>query len=81
MRIPFSSYSLVPLVSVLAKWFRPAAVIAVILTITLVAALRRADQLKSWRQWPIVAIVLGSGLTIAIAFLLAVQWMLKMGVL
>lgn len=81
MRIPFSSYGLVPLVSAVAKWFRPAAVIAVILTITLVAALRRADHLKSWRQWPIIAIVLGSGLTIAIAFLLAVQWIVKMGVL
>ena len=80
MRIPFLGYSLVGLVSAVAKWFQPAAVVAVILTITLVTALRRADQLKSWRQWPIVAIVLGSGLTIAVAFLLAVQWMVKIGV-
>jgi hypothetical protein len=81
MRIPLSSGVVTTLAAVVVKWFQPLAVIAVILTVTLVAALRRADQLKSWRQWPIVAIMLGSGLAIAIAFLVAVQWIVRMGVL
>jgi hypothetical protein len=77
MRIPFSSYSPIPLAFAVAKWFQPLAVLAVILTFTLVVALRRAERLRSWRQSWIVAIVLGSGLTIALAFVVAVLWMAK----
>lgn len=80
MRMP-SSGVFVSLATAVAKWFQPSAFLAIILTFTLVVALRRAEQLKSWRQWPVVAIVLGSGLTIALAFLMAVQWMVKIGVL
>jgi hypothetical protein len=80
MRIPSLNYAPVPLAFAVAKWFQPPAVLAVILTFTLVIALRQAERLKSWRQSWIVAIVLGSGLTIALAFLLAVQWMTKIGV-
>jgi hypothetical protein len=74
MRIPLSKYSVSPLVFAVAKWFHPSAVLAIILTLTLVAALRRAEKLKSWREWPMVAIVLGSGLTITIIFLIGVHW-------
>ena len=80
MRIPFANLSPVPLALAVAKWFQPPAVLAVILTTTLVVALRRADRLKSWKQSWIVAVVLGTGLTIALVFLLAVQWMVKIGV-
>jgi hypothetical protein len=80
MRIPVSGYTVVSLVFFVAKWFQPPAVLAVILTFTLVVALRLAERLRSWRQSWIVLIVLGSGLTIALAFLLAVQWMAKIGI-
>lgn len=80
MRIPVSGYTVIPLVFVVAKWFQPPAVLAVILTFTLVVALRLAERLRSWRQSWIVLIVLGSGLTIALAFLVAVQWMVKIGI-
>jgi hypothetical protein len=77
MRIPFSHHIAVSLAFVVAKWFEPPAVVAVILTFTLTVALRQTERLKSWRQSWIVAIVLGSGLTIALAFLIAVQWMTR----
>jgi hypothetical protein len=80
MRIPFSDSIAVPLAFAVAKWFQPPAVLAVILTLTLVVALRMAERLKSWRQSWIVLVVLGSGLTIALAFLVAVQWMAKIGI-
>jgi hypothetical protein len=80
MRVAFSGYAAVSLVFVVAKWFQPPAVLAVILTLTLIVALRLAERLRSWRQSWIVLIVLGSGLTIALAFLLAVQWMAKIGI-
>ena len=80
MRMPFSSSIAVPLVFAVAKWFQPPAVLAVILTLTLVVALRRAERLKSRRQLWIVVILLGSGLKIALAFLMAVQWMVKIGI-
>jgi hypothetical protein len=79
MRIP-SSGIFVSLATAVAKWFQPPVFVAVILIFTLVVALRRAEQMKSWRQWPIVVIVLGSGLTIALAFLVAVRWMQENGV-
>ena len=81
MRVAFSGYTVVSLVFVVAKWFQPPAVLAVILTFTLIVALRLAERLRSWRQSWIVLIVLGSGLTIALAFLLAVQWMAKIGII
>jgi hypothetical protein len=80
VRIPFSGYITVSLAFAVAKWFQPPAVLAVILTFTLVVALRLAERLRSWRQSWIIAIVLGSGLTIALAFLAAVQWMVKIGI-
>jgi hypothetical protein len=74
MRI-LSSGIFISLATAVAKWFQPPVFLAVILTFTLFVALRRAEQMKSWKQWPIVAIVLGSGLTIALAFLVALRWM------
>ena len=81
MRIASLNYAPVPLAFAVAKWFQPAAVLAVILTFTLVVALRQAERLKSWRQSWTVVIVLASGLTIASAFLLSVQWMIRIGLL
>lgn len=80
MRVAFSGYTVVSLAFAAAKWFQPPAVLAVILTFTLIVALRLAERLRSWRQSWVVLIVLGSGLTIALAFLLAVQWMAKIGI-
>lgn len=80
MRIPVSGCTVVSLVFFVAKWFQPPAVLAVILTFTLVVALRLTERLRSLRQSWIVLIVLGSGLTIALAFLAVVQWMAKIGI-
>jgi ABC-type Mn2+/Zn2+ transport system permease subunit len=80
MRVLSSHHIAVSLAFFAAKWFQPPAVLAVILTLTLSVALRQSEKLKSWRQSWIVAIVLGSGLTIALAFLIAVQWMTKIGI-
>jgi hypothetical protein len=80
MRIPFSGSVAIALATAVAKWFQPPAVVAVILTFTLAAALRHAERLKSWRQLWIILVVLGSGMAIALAFLLAVERMIKIGV-
>jgi hypothetical protein len=80
MRIPFAGYSAVPVVFAAAKLFQPLAVVAVILTLTLVVALRRTERLKTWRQLWIVIVMVGSGLIVATAFLAAVQWMVRIGV-
>ena len=80
MRVSLLDYAAVPVAFTVARWFQPPAVVAVILTLTLVVTLRRAEQLRSWRQLWIVVALVGSGLTVVAAFLTAVQWMTKMGV-
>ncbi len=80
MRGSFSGYTAVSLAFAVAKLFQPLAVVAVILTLTLIVALRRTERLKSWRQLWIIMAMVGSGLIVAVAFLAAVQWMVKIGV-
>ena len=80
MRVPFSNHIAASLAFVVAKWFEPPAVVAAILVLTLGIALRRMERLKSWRQLWIIAAMLGSGLLLTSAFLLAVQWMVRIGV-
>ena len=81
MHRSFTDFAAVPLVLAAAKWFQPPAVLAILLTLTLVVTLRRVEKLTSRRQLWVVLTLVGSGLTMAIAFLGALTWLVRIGVM